>query len=140
MPEAGCKVLVVEDEEGWLQNHEKNLRKQGIEDIITADNAAEAIALMKTQKPTGVVTDGLYGFWTKIAEKGQELGIPVALISAVDEEHEEDVMMSCELRGASFFNKEKIDLSNQESSREFYGQLIQRLGGEAGVGKEARRG
>ena len=131
------RVLVVEDDREWSSDHEKNLRKQGIKDIITADKVETAIKLIREKNPTWVITDGLYGGWTEIAKLGQQLGIPVILISQVDPERVEDIRDSAEMRGARFFNKDDINFS-EEGLRKFYTDLAQEIRGSGGGSKEAQ--
>ena len=128
--------MVVEDDKGWSSDHKNNLREQGIKDIITADNAETAIKLIGEKNLTCVITDGLYGDWTEIAELGQKLGIPVILISQVAPEDVEDICDSAKTRGAGFFNKDDIDCS-EKGLRKFYTDLAQEIRGSGGGSKEA---
>lgn len=130
------KVLVVEDDRKWLSDYKENLRKQGIKDILTAEKAETAIKLIGEKNPNWVITDGLYGGWTDIAELGQKLGIPVILISQVDPERVEDIRKSAARRGARFINKDDIDFS-EEGLVKFYTGLAQEIMESGGGSKEA---
>jgi CheY-like chemotaxis protein len=68
------KVLVLDDDEGWLARHERRLRQAGI-DFRSTQSGAEAIKIAKTD-PTvkfALIDEILYALPRSASELGQEL-------------------------------------------------------------------
>jgi CheY-like chemotaxis protein len=89
------KILVVDDEEDFLQMLDKRLTVSGYS-VVTANNGKDAIALAKSQHPDIIILDILMpqmdGWWVAedLKERPSTRNIPLILLTAMLSKEDEE--------------------------------------------------
>ena len=88
-----CSILLVDDEPTFLMTQAKLLKRHGYE-VLTAENAEEALKLLQETVPSIIIADLLLGeglmtgleFYQKVRENPRLSNIPYLLVSGISDD------------------------------------------------------
>jgi CheY-like chemotaxis protein len=92
-PQGKCSILFVDDEPTFLMTQARLLKKHGYE-VVTAENAEEALKLLQETIPSIIIADLLMGeglmtgieFYQKVRENPRLSNIPYLIVSGISDD------------------------------------------------------